>query len=80
MAIPPDLPPADRQGNREAQSTIGAMVAQDVYRDRRAAGMTRDQLAKATGLQVKIIHDIEAGHHRPSMQTIQKIDRALGNR
>jgi DNA-binding XRE family transcriptional regulator len=76
----PPLPKAAADGTRPALETMRALLAQGLIRDRRAAGLTQQRLAKLAGVRQETISRIESGKHTPSVRTMQKIDRALSRR
>jgi len=73
----PELPPADAAGNRPAVATMRAMLARDIIRARRGAGLTQAQLAKLAGVRVETVNRLEGGKHSPNVATLDKIHRAL---
>lgn len=73
----PDVPPPDRRGLRPAKATLDALIAQNVVGQRRAAGLTQEELAKHAGVRVETISRIENGRHLPSVRTLQKLQAAL---
>lgn len=51
----------------------------DQIKERRLAlGMTRQQLADASGLARTYIADVESGRRNPAVKNLQKIAKALG--
>jgi len=73
----PPLPAPDRNGNVPAVAFARAVIARDIIRDRRAAGLTQAELARRAGVRVETLNRIEKGRHTPDTATIVKIDRAL---
>src|SRR5206468_3296012 len=73
----PPLPAPDRNGNVPAVAFARAVIARDIIRDRRAAGLTQAALARSAGVRVETLNRIEKGRHTPDTATIAKIDRAL---
>ena len=73
----PPLPPADAKGNRPALEYIRASIARDVVRQRRALGLTQQQLAELAGLRQETLSRLESGKHSPNVRTVEKIDLAL---
>jgi len=75
-ALPP-LPEADEDGNRPALEYVRATIARDIIRERKALGLTQEQLARRAGLRAETLSRLESGKHSPTVRTIEKIDRAL---
>jgi DNA-binding XRE family transcriptional regulator len=76
QALPP-LPPADKDGNCNAIEFARATIARTLIRDRRAAGLSQQQLAKQAGVRQETISRIESGKHTATVQVIDKLDRAI---
>ncbi len=73
----PDLPKPNRKGLRPALETIDALIAQDIVKQRKDAGMTQQELAEMAGIRVETFSRIESGKNLPSIPTIQKIQKVL---
>jgi DNA-binding XRE family transcriptional regulator len=73
----PLLPMLDAHGNVPALEFIRTTIARDVIRERRALGLTQEQLAKLSGVRQETICRLETGLHSPTVPTVDKIDRAL---
>ena len=73
----PEFPPRNRAGRRPAAAYILASIAREVVADRKAAGMTQQELAKRAGIRQETLSRIESGKHTPTLKTLKKIDRAL---
>jgi len=73
----PALPKPDAKGNYPAVAAGRVLLARDILRGRRAAGLTQVELARLSGIRPETLSRIEKGKHTPSVATIQKIDRAL---
>lgn len=73
----PPLPKPDRQGRFPAVEYARMSLARDVVRDRRAAGLTQQQLAKLAGTHQETISRIENGRVSVSPALVDKIDTAL---
>jgi ribosome-binding protein aMBF1 (putative translation factor) len=71
------LPAADSKGYRPAVAFIEASIARDIVRERRAAGMSQQQLAQAAGVRQETLSRIESGKHSPTVRTVRKIEAAL---
>jgi DNA-binding XRE family transcriptional regulator len=52
-------------------------LARDIIRDRRAAGLTQQELAKLAGTRQETISRIENGKYTASVKLVDKIDRVL---
>jgi transcriptional regulator with XRE-family HTH domain len=46
--------------------------------NRKAAGLTQQELATRAGIRQETLSRIESGKHTPTLRTLKKIDRALG--
>ncbi len=75
-ALPP-LPKPDKQGRFPALEYARISLARDVIRDRRAAGLTQQELARRAGTRQETISRIESGKYTASPRLIDRIDRAL---
>ncbi|MHB1035121.1 MAG: helix-turn-helix transcriptional regulator [Pirellulales bacterium] len=73
----PSLPEPDSRGNYPAVESMRVLLARDILRARRAAGLTQVDLARLAGIRAETLNRIEKGKHTPSLDTVQKIDRAL---
>jgi DNA-binding XRE family transcriptional regulator len=73
----PPLPAADAGGHRNAIEFMRTSIARTLIRDRRAAGLTQQQLAKLSGVRQETISRIESGKHTATVRTIDKLDRAI---
>lgn len=73
----PPLPKPDEQGNVPALEYVRASIARDIIRERKALGLTQEQLAKLSGVRQETICRLETGLHSPTVRTVEKIDRAL---
>jgi len=74
----PRLPQRNRAGRRPAAAFILASIAREIAADRKAAGLSQQQLAKRAGIRQETLSRIESGKHTPTMKTLKKIDRVLG--
>jgi DNA-binding XRE family transcriptional regulator len=75
-----DLPPwplADSKGNRPALEFIRVSIARDIITERRALGLTQEELARLAGVRQETLSRLETGKHSPNVRTVDKIDRAL---
>lgn len=73
----PPLPPADGDGYRPALPFIDASIARDIVRERRAAGLSQQQLADAAGIRQETLSRIESGKHSPTVRTLRRIEAAI---
>ena len=73
----PPLPEADADGNYPAVEYVRASIARDIIRERKALGLTQEQLAKLSGARQETICRLETGLHSPTVRTVEKIERAL---
>ena len=71
------IPPRNASGRRPAASYILASIAREIAADRRAAGLTQQQLADRAKIRQETLSRIESGKHTPTASTLRKIDRAL---
>jgi DNA-binding XRE family transcriptional regulator len=76
-AVLPPYPEPDAKGNNPAVEYGQVSIARDVIRERLAAGLSREELAKRAGVRVETLCRVESGKHTPSPRTIGQIDRAL---
>lgn len=73
----PPLPPADADGLRPALATARALLARQMVRDRKAAGLTQTELAELAGVRQETISRIESGKHSPTEKTVERLQQAL---
>jgi ribosome-binding protein aMBF1 (putative translation factor) len=64
-------------GNRPAIEFLRASIARDIIRERRALGLTQEQLSKLAGIRQETLSRIESARHSPNVRTVARIDRAL---
>jgi len=73
----PALPEPTEDGNYAADATLAVIVARKILRRRRALGLTQAELARRANIRPETLNRIEQGKHKPSVPTIDKLDRAL---
>ncbi len=73
----PPLPEPDKQGRFPALAYARVSLARDLIRDRRATGITQQQLAELVGTRQETISRIESGNYTASSKLVERIDRAI---
>jgi DNA-binding XRE family transcriptional regulator len=73
----PPLPRPDAHGRYPAIEYARVSLARDLIRDRRALGMSQQQLADLAGVRQETLSRIETGKHTATVRTIDKITNAL---
>jgi DNA-binding XRE family transcriptional regulator len=73
----PVLPQPDAKGNYPAVNALRVILARKILKRRRMVGITQVKLAKLAGIRPETLNRLEQGKHTPSVDTINKIDRAL---
>ncbi|HVC98652.1 MAG TPA: helix-turn-helix transcriptional regulator [Pirellulales bacterium] len=73
----PAWPPADEQGRRPALAFARVSIARSIMEERRAAGLTQEELARLAGVRQETICRLESGKHSPTVRTVAKIDKVL---
>jgi ribosome-binding protein aMBF1 (putative translation factor) len=73
----PPLPKPDSRGLRPAGPTLRTILARDIVKDRVAAGLSQRELARRAGIRAETLCRIESGQHTPTVESIERIDRAL---
>ena len=72
------VPPApDGEGNYPALAYARASLARSIVRDRKAAGLSQQELARLAGIRQETLSRIESGKNTPTAATVRKIDQAL---
>jgi len=72
----PELPQPDERGLYPL-SVLAVIQACDILRARRKLGLSQAELARRAGIRPETLNRIEQGKNKPSVPTIDKIDRAL---
>lgn len=73
----PLFPQPDEEGNVPALEYARASIARDIIRERKALGLTQEQLAKLSGVRQETICRLETGLHSQRVRIVEKIERAL---
>lgn len=73
----PALPPAAKDGSRDALAFADAAIARGVIQDRIRRGWTQKELARRAGLRLETICRLESGKHAPTRESIARIERAF---
>jgi ribosome-binding protein aMBF1 (putative translation factor) len=73
----PELPPADKSGNRDALAYARVSIARSIIRDRTVLGWTQAELARQSGVRVDILNRIERAKHTADESTIKRLDKAM---
>ena len=73
----PALPYPDAKGNYPAAEALRVILARKFLRRRRATGLTQVKLAKLAGIRPETLNRLEQGKHTPSIETINRLDKAL---
>ena len=76
----PPFPKPDRNGRFPAVEYTRIAMARDLIRDRKAAGLSQQQLAELAGVRQETISRLETGKHTAGTQTIQKLTNAISRR
>ena len=72
---------ADAQrGTRDAVEFANEAIGRDLKRKREAARMNQIDVAQKAGIRVETLSRIESGHANPTVGTVKKILKALGEK
>jgi DNA-binding XRE family transcriptional regulator len=74
---PPPFPPIDADGTSNAIGFARASIARRLIADRRAAGLSQQQLSKLAHVRQETISRIESGKQTATVRVIDKLDKAL---
>lgn len=73
----PPFPPVDSDGTSNAIDFARASIARSLIADRRAAGLSQQQLAKLARVRQETISRIESGKQTATVRVIDKLDKAI---
>ncbi len=73
----PSLPPVDTDGTANAIDFARAPIARRLITDRRAAGLSQQQLARLAHVRQETISRIESGKQTATVRIIDKLDKAI---
>lgn len=73
----PPLPEPDAHGNYPAVTFARVTIARAIIEQRRALGISQQELARLAGVRQETISRLESGKHSPTIRTVDKIDEAL---
>lgn len=73
----PALPKKTKRGGYPARQTMAAVISREIVTRRIRAGWTQRELAKRAGLSAEQISRIESGKHRPTTESLTRIEEAL---
>ncbi len=74
---PPEYPLLDADGTRNAMESIRVSIARRLIEDRRAAGLTQQQLANLSNVRQETISRIESAQRTLTARTLSKLTKAL---
>ncbi len=73
----PKFPKPDRNGCRPMIESVWVVMAQQLIKDRKQAGLSQIELAKRAGLRQETISRIESGKVTPTIKTMQALEKVL---
>jgi DNA-binding XRE family transcriptional regulator len=73
----PAFPPVAADGSSNAIDFARASIARRLIADRRAAGLSQQQLAKLAHVRQETISRIESGKQTATVRIIDKLDKAI---
>ena len=73
----PPRPPIAADGTSNAVDFARAAIARRVLSERRAAGLSQQELAKLAGVRQETISRIESGKQTATVRIVDKIEKAL---
>lgn len=73
----PPLPAPNARGNYPALEYARASLARDIITARVRAGLSQKELARLAGVRAETLCRIETGKVTPTVESVEKIDRAL---
>jgi predicted transcriptional regulator len=74
--LPPFLEP-NADGNYPAVDFARVSIARKIIEQRRALGLSQQELARHAGVRQETISRLESGKHSPTIRTVDKIEEAL---
>ena len=76
QALPP-LPPVDADGTSDAIQFARASIARRLIADRRAAGLSQQELAERAGVRQETISRIESAKQTATVNVLEKLDKTI---
>ncbi len=73
----PAFPKRDRNGRYPAIEYARVSLARDIIRERKALGLSQQQLASLAGVRQETLSRIERGKHTATVRTIDMLVRAI---
>jgi DNA-binding XRE family transcriptional regulator len=73
----PPLPPVESDGTSNAIDFARATIARRLVTERRAAGLSQQQLAKLAKVRQETISRIESGKQTATVRVIDQLDKAI---
>lgn len=73
-------PPSDNGPTRNAVDFAKASIGRDLQRKRTRARLTQAQVAAKAGVRLETLSRLENGHGNPTVTTVRRILRALGEK
>ena len=65
-------------GYADATDYGRASIGRDLLRKRKRSGLTQEQVAKKAGIRMETLSRLENGHGNPTVATVRRILKALG--
>ncbi len=73
----PPMPVQDANGNFPAIEAMRVSLARDIIRHRRRVGLSRQELSRRAGVQLRTVLSIEQAEVSPSPATVAKLQKVL---